>query len=80
LKTQVENNTVDIPNCDHQIKLQNQSRIQRTDKNREGFQIYHTPTLLNGKIGNKGMKKVPSIETYKSSVTRNKKTQSNNDW
>ena len=26
LKTQVENNTLDILNCDHQIKLQHQSR------------------------------------------------------
>jgi len=61
LKIQEENNTSDIPNHDHQMKLQHQSRdrTQRTRKeNREDFQIYHIPTLLNGKIENKSMETV----------------------
>ena len=52
LKAQKENNTSDIPNCDHQTKFQHQSRkrIQQIDeKHREDSQIYHIPTLLNGK-------------------------------
>ena len=59
LKIQGENNTLYIPNHDHQTKLQHQNRRRtpQTDKkNRKGFQIYHIPTLLNGKIGNKSMK------------------------
>jgi hypothetical protein len=35
--------------------------IQRIDKkNKEDFEIYHIPTLLNGKIENKNMKTVSS--------------------
>jgi len=40
--TQGETNTSEIPNCDHQTKLQHQSRerIQRIDKkNKEDFQL-----------------------------------------
>jgi hypothetical protein len=47
LKSQEENNTSDIPNCDHKTKLQYQSRgkIKRIDKkNREDSQIHHIPT------------------------------------
>ena len=61
LKFQGENNTLYIPNHDHQTKLQHQNkrRTPQTDKkNRKDFQIYHIPTLLNGKIGNKSMKTV----------------------
>jgi hypothetical protein len=71
---QEENNTSNIPNHDHQIKLQHQSRgrTQRTKKeNRQDFQIYHTPTLLNGKIGNKSMATVSRIVTYMNIVTKN---------
>ena len=52
LKTQEENNTSGIPSCDHQIKLQHQSRerIQQIDKkNREDFQIYHIQPYLTAK-------------------------------
>jgi len=74
LKTQGGNNNSDIPSCDHQIKLQHKSRerIQRIyGKNREDFQIYHIPTLLNGEIVNKSMKSLSSVVTSKDSVTRN---------
>ena len=80
LKIQEENNTSDIPNCDHKTKLQYQSRgkIQWIDKtNREDSQIYHIPTLLNGKIGNKSMETVPSVATHKNGVTKNKVRQHN---
>jgi len=52
LMTQGENNTSEIPSCDHQTKLQHQSRerIQQIDKkNKEDFQIYHIPTLITAK-------------------------------
>ena len=61
LKIPGENNTSDIPNSDHQTKLQHQSRerIQRIDKkNREDSQLYQIPILLNGNIGNKSMETV----------------------
>jgi len=75
LKIQEESNTLDIPNCDHQRKLQYQSRgrIQRLDKkNREDSQIYHIPTLLNGKIVNRNMETIPSVVTHTNSVTKKK--------
>ena len=75
MKIQDENNTSDIPNHDHQTKLQHQSRgrTQRTRKeNRDDFQIHHIPTLLNGKIENKSMETVSSVVTYMNSVTKNK--------
>ena len=75
LKTQGENNTSDISICDRQVKLQHQSRerIQWIDKKkREDFQIYHIPTLVNGKIRNKSIKTVSSVVTYKNSVTKDK--------
>jgi len=75
LKIQGENNTLDIPNHDHQTKLQHQNRgrTQQTDKkNRKDFQIYHIPTLLNGKIGNKSMKTVSSVVTYVNSIKKKK--------
>ena len=71
LKIQGGNNTSDIPNCDHQTKLQHQSR-ERIQQTREDSQIYHIPTLLNGKIENKGMETESSAVTYKNSVTKNK--------
>jgi hypothetical protein len=80
LKIQGENNTSDIPNSDHQTKLQDQSRerIQRIDKkNREDSQIYQIPILLNGKIGNKSMETVSSVVTHKNSATQNKLRQHN---
>jgi hypothetical protein len=52
MKIQEENNTSDIPNHDHQIKLQHQSRgrTQRTKKeNRQDFQMYHIPTQLQNR-------------------------------
>ena len=48
LMTQGESNISEIPNCDHQTKVQHQSRerIQQIDKkNKEDFQIYHNPNL-----------------------------------
>jgi hypothetical protein len=75
LKAQEDNNTSDIPNCDHQTKLQHQSRegIQRIDKkHKEDAQIYHIPTLLNGKIGNKSMETVSSVVTCRKGVIKNK--------
>jgi len=74
LKIQEENNVSNIPNHDHQTKLLHQSRgrTQRTRKeNREDFQIYHIPTLLSGKIGNKRMETVSNVGTYMNSVTKN---------
>jgi len=74
-KIQEENNASDIPNHDYQTKLLHQSRgsTQRTRKeNREDFQIYHIPALLNDKIGNKSMETVSSVVTYMNSVTKNK--------
>jgi len=56
LKTQGEKTTSDIPNLDYHTKLhlQNGERIQWIDmKNKEDSLIYHIPTLLNGKTGNK---------------------------
>jgi hypothetical protein len=41
-------------------------------KNKENSQIYHIPTLLNGKTGNKSMKTVSSVVTHVNSATRNK--------
>jgi hypothetical protein len=41
-------------------------------KNEEDSQIYHVPTLLNGKTGNKSMKTVSSVLTHVNSATRNK--------
>ena len=38
----------------------------------EDFQIYHIPTLLNGKVGNKSMKRVSCEVTYVNSITKNK--------
>jgi len=45
--------------------------MNRNEK-KEGFQLYHIPTLLNGKIGNKSMVRVSSVVTYMNSVTKNK--------
>jgi hypothetical protein len=78
LMTQGENNTSGILNCDHQTKLQHQrrERIHRIDnKNKEDFQMYHSPTLLNGKIENKSMKTVSSEVRYKNSGIKKKFTQ-----
>jgi len=63
-----------MPNHDHQTKLQHKSRgrTQRTRKKREFFQIYQTPDLLNGKIGNKSVETVSSVVTYMNSATKNK--------
>jgi hypothetical protein len=75
LKAQEENNTSDTPNCDHQTKLQHQSRkrIHRVDeKHREDSQIYHIRTLLNAKIGKKSMETVSSVVTCRNGVTKNK--------
>jgi hypothetical protein len=41
-------------------------------KYKEDSQIYHIPTLLNGKTGNKSMKTVLSVVTHVNSATRNK--------
>ena len=80
MKIQEENNTSGIPNCDHQTKLQYQSRgkIQQIDKKyKEDSQIYHIPTLHNSKTGNKSMESVPSVLTHKNSVTKKKVRQHN---
>jgi hypothetical protein len=71
LKTQEGNNTSDIPNCNHQTKLQHQSR-ERNQRTRKDSQKYHIPTLLNGRIENKGMETELSAVAYKNSVTKNK--------
>ena len=74
LKTR-EKTTSDIPNHDYHTELQHQNRerIQRTDmQNKEDSQIYHIPTLLNGKTGKKSMKTVSSVVTHVNSATRNK--------
>ena len=80
LKTQDGSITSAIPNCYHQTELQPQSRgrIQRIDKeNKEDSQTYHTPTLLNGKIGNNSTKTMRSIVTRKKNVTKKKLRQHN---
>ena len=38
--------------------------LDEQEKKREDFQIYHIPTLLNGKIGNKNMETVLSVVIY----------------
>jgi hypothetical protein len=79
-KAQENNNLSDIPNCSHQTKLQHQSRerIQRIhQKHKEESQIYHIPTLRNGKIRNKNMEPVSSVVTRRNGVTKSKLRQNN---
>jgi hypothetical protein len=77
LKAQEENNASNFTNFVHRTKLQHQSRnrIQWIDeKHREDSEIYHIPTLLNGKIGNKNMETVSSVVTCRNGITKNKTT------
>jgi hypothetical protein len=76
--TQGQHNTPEISHTDHLVNLQHQSRerTQHIDgKNRESeddFQVYHIPTILNGKIENKNKEKVSNEVGYKN---RENKTQ-----
>ena len=36
------------------------------------YVIYHIPTLLNGKLGNKSMKTVSNVVTYVNSASQNR--------
>jgi len=77
--TQGQYNTPEISHSDHPINLQHQSRerTQHTDgKNRESeddFQVYHIPTILNGKIENKNIEKVSNEVGYKNRENKKQK-------